>query len=71
MTTSATSNISNTLMVLLNELKDECQRYTKLVNQIELEHLSEDQIAEIMGELTVSITHLKTQSEVIKEEVER
>ena len=69
--TVATINIlEQRLMIMLAELKDECSRYIKLTNQIELENLSEDQSAEILGELTVSTTHLMTQAENVKKEIE-
>lgn len=56
---------------MLDELKDECLTYIKLTNQIELNNLSEEQIEELLGELTVSVTHLNTQSNNIKEEIEQ
>jgi len=65
------SRISSTLSALLNELNVECLSTVKLINQLELEHLTDDQIAEILGELTASITHLKVHSEIIKEELDK
>ncbi len=71
MATSVSTKIENTLKVMLNELKDECLTYIKLTNQLELDNLSEEQIEELLGELTASVTHLNTQSDNIKEEIEQ
>ncbi|MFQ5714815.1 MAG: hypothetical protein ACE5GU_12365 [Candidatus Scalinduaceae bacterium] len=40
----------------------------KLINQLELDNLSEEQVDELLGELTASVTHLNTQSKNIKED---
>ncbi|ODS33032.1 MAG: hypothetical protein SCARUB_01851 [Candidatus Scalindua rubra] len=56
---------------MLNELKDECLTCIKLINQLELDNLSEEQVDELLGELTASVTHLNTQSNNIKEEIEK
>lgn len=71
MSTIVTKKIDETLKVMLNELKDECMMYIKLINQLEFENLTEEQIEEILGELTASVTHLHTHSKVIKEEIEQ
>ncbi len=71
MATSVPTKIENTLKVMLNELKDECLTYIKLTNRLELDNLSEEQIEELLGELTASVTHLNTQSDNIKEEIEQ
>jgi hypothetical protein len=71
MATLVVAKIENTLKVMLNELKDECLICIKLINQLELDNLSEEQIEELLGELTASVTHLHTQSDNIKEEIEQ
>jgi len=71
MATSVATKIENTLKVMLNELKDECLTCIKLINQLELDNLSEEQLEELLGELTASVTHLNTQSDNIKEEIEQ
>ncbi len=71
MATSVATKIENTLKVMLNELKDECLTCMKLINQLELDNLSEEQLEELLGELTASVTHLNTQSDNIKEEIEQ
>jgi len=70
MTVATHNMLEQRLMIMLAELKEECSRYVKLTNQIELENPSEDQLAEILGELTVSTTHLMTQAQNVKEEIE-
>lgn len=64
------SCLDNTLKVMLDELKDECLVYIKLTNQLKSENLSDDQIEELLGELTASLAHLNIQSNNIKEEIE-
>ena len=71
MATAVSTKIENTLKVMLNELKEECLTCIKLTNQLELDNLSEEQIEELLGELTASVTHLNTQSDNIKEEIEQ
>ena len=71
MATPVSNKIESTLKVMLNELKDECLTCIKLINQLELDNLSEEQIDELSGELTASVTHLNTQSHNIKEEIEQ
>ena len=65
------SKIDVTLKALLNELRDECLSNIKLINQLELEHLTEEQIEDILGELTASVTHLQIHSAIVKEELEK
>ena len=65
------SKIDVTLKALLNELRDECLSNIKLINQLELEHLTEEQIEDILGELIASVTHLHVHSAIIKEEMEK
>ena len=70
MPVAAQRTISRTLKTLTVELRDECLRSTKLINQLESEDLGEDQREDILGELTVSVTHLMTQAKIVKEEIE-
>ena len=62
--------IDETTKVMLSELKDECFRYIKLTDQIELDELTENQLSNILGELTASVTHLNIHSESLKEIIE-
>ncbi|KAA0247484.1 MAG: hypothetical protein EDM77_15145 [Candidatus Jettenia sp. AMX1] len=61
--------ISSTLTTLLNELRDECLLTIKLIHQLELEHLTDGQIEDVLGELTASVTHLQVHSKIVKEEL--
>jgi len=63
-------SIDDTTKIMLTELKDECFRYIKLIDQIELDGLTENQLSNILGELTASLTHLNIHSESIKELIE-
>ncbi|TVM02711.1 MAG: hypothetical protein CV087_08945 [Candidatus Brocadia sp. WS118] len=63
--------ISPTLTTLLSELREECLLAIKLIHQLELEHLTEEQIEDVLGELTASLTHLQTHSSIVKEELNK
>ncbi len=63
--------ISPTLTTLLNELRDECLSTIKLIHQLELEHLTDEQIDDVLGELMASVTHLHVHSAMVKEELEK
>jgi len=63
--------IDKTTMIMLTELKDECLRYIKLADQIELEGLPEDQIANISGELAASTVRLNIHSETVNNIIEQ
>ena len=69
--TVTNTKISPTLTVLLNELRDECLSTIKLIHQLELEHLTDDQVEDLLGELAASITHLNVHSEIVKEELDK
>ena len=69
---SVVSNkLSSTLKTLLNELREECLSTIKLIHQLELEHLTDEQIDDVLGELTASVTHLHTHSSMVKEELDK
>lgn len=70
MATIIENKLSKTLEIMLKELKDECLEFVKLTNQLELDNLKEEQIEEILGELTASVTHLSVHSITVKEEIE-
>lgn len=55
----------------MSELRDECLSTIKLIHQLELEHLADEQIEELLGELTASVTHLNVHSGLVKEELEK
>jgi hypothetical protein len=51
-------NIEQTFLTLLDELKEECQNVINLINSLTVATISEDEQAEILGELSASLTHL-------------
>ncbi len=61
--------INETLEGLLLELKEECENYIKLMNQLELENLTKEQIEEVLGEIMASVVSLEVHSEHAKEEL--
>lgn len=69
--TVTNSKISPTLTALLNELREECLSTIKLIHQLELEDLTEDQTEELLGELAASVTHLTVHSGIVKEELDK
>lgn len=58
---------SNTL---LSELKEECERFLRLLSQLEDKNLFEDQREEILGKLDSSIIHLHTHTDGLVEILE-
>lgn len=56
--------------VLFDDLKDECSKFIKLVNQLNVENLTEDQEEEILGEMFASLTHLNVYSGLLKRQIE-
>ena len=65
------NKISPTVTTLLSELREECLSTNKLIHQLELEHLTDEQIEDVSGELTASLTHLQTHSTMVKEELDK
>ena len=65
------SNINLLLRTLLSELSEECLSTIKLINQLEIEDITEEQIEDILGELIASVTHLQVQASIVKEELEK
>ncbi len=65
------STIKNKIdKVLFDDLKDECGKFIKLVNQLDVETLTEDQEEEILGEMFDSLTHLNVHSGLLKKQIE-
>ncbi|WP_333654119.1 hypothetical protein [Dissulfurispira sp.] len=55
----------------MDELRDSCFDTVKLINQMEIEHLTEEQVEEILGELSVSVMHLQMHAGFVKEEIDK
>lgn len=66
-----TSKLNSTLKSLLTELRDECLSTIKLIHQLEIEHLTDEQVDDVLGELTASVTHLHVHSAMVKEELDK
>jgi hypothetical protein len=49
--------------VLFDELEQECLNTVKYIEALKVERLSKNQKEDILGELSVSITHLRIQTE--------
>lgn len=64
------SRLSKTLSVLLDELEEECLKVIKLTEGLRIENLTEGQIENMLGELSVSVTHLKVHSEQVEQVIE-
>lgn len=62
--------INETLEGLLLELKEECENFIKLMNQLELENLTKEQIEEVLGEIMAAVVSLEVHSEHAKEEID-
>ena len=65
------SNINTLLKTLLSELSEECLSTIKLINQLDIEDLTDEQIEDILGELIASVTHLQVQAAIVREELEK
>lgn len=61
--------ISETLSILLNELKEECNQTLKLLSQLETKDLTPEQLASILSELTVSTVHLHAHTEELPDKI--
>jgi len=64
------SRLNKTLLVLLDELEEECLKVIKLTEGLRLENLTDEQIEDILGELSASITHLRVHSEQVEQVIE-
>jgi hypothetical protein len=62
--------VNKTLLALLNEYQEECLNAVKLIEGLKLEALTEEQIEDMLGELSASITHLKVHSEQLERLIE-
>ena len=51
-------HISRKLMILLDELGEECSHIKDLVAQLRVPHLSTDQIENILSELNAAVVHV-------------
>jgi hypothetical protein len=61
--TEKTLTVNSTLETLLSELGEECHTVLRLLNQLKLSKLTDDQKGDILAELIGSITHLHVHTE--------
>ena len=57
-TKSIASYVDRRTATLLEELREECQNISKLLAQLELPSLQDDQAEDLLGELSAAIFHL-------------
>ena len=55
---------------LLNEYEEECLNAIRLIEGLKLRTLTEEQTEDMLGELSVSITHLRIHSEQLEKLIE-
>jgi hypothetical protein len=55
--------VNSTLETFLSELGEECHTVLRLLNQLKLSKLTDDQKGDILAELIGSITHLHVHTE--------
>jgi hypothetical protein len=63
--------LSKTLSVLLSELEEECLNAIKLSAMLKMNTLTEEQIEDLIGELSASVTHLKVHSEQLEHALDK
>jgi hypothetical protein len=51
-------HLSRKLMILLDELEEECSHIKDLVAQLKVPHLSTEQIEDILSELNTAVVHV-------------
>ncbi len=64
------ARLNKTLSVLLDELEEECLKVIKLTEGLRIETLTDEQIEDILSELSASVTHLKVHSEQVEQVIE-
>jgi len=65
------ARLNKTLLVLLEELSEECLKVIKLIRGLKIENLTDEQIEDLLGELSGSVTHLKVHSEQLEQVIEK
>jgi hypothetical protein len=63
--------LNKTLLVLLSELEDECLNAIKLSAMLKMHTLTDEQLEDLIGELSASVTHLKVHSEQLEHVLEK
>lgn len=61
---------SKSLLALLDELGEEYLKFIKLVGGLKVEGLTEEQTEDLLGEISVVVTHLRIHSEQVEKALE-
>ncbi len=61
---------AGTMLVLYDELEQECLNTVKYIEALKVDRLSSSQKEDILGELSASITHLRIQTEQLDQQLE-
>ena len=56
-------SINRRMTILFDELEQECLNTVKYIEALKVDRLSKNQKEDILGELSVAITHLRIQTE--------
>lgn len=64
------TRLNKTLSVLLDELGEECLKVIKLTEVLRIETLTDEQMEDMLSELSASVTHLKVHSEQVEKIIE-
>jgi len=62
---------SETLSALVDELGEECLKVIKLSGILKMENLTDEQIEDLLGELSASVTHLRIHSQQLEQALEK
>ena len=63
------NHVSPAMAVLLEELREECQNVSKLLAQLELPGLHENQVDDLVGDLSAVILHLHEHTKGLDEQL--
>ena len=64
------SDIDKTLGTLIDELEEECIHVVHLIKELKAAKLSKTQRDDILGELSASLSHLKTHSGEVEQTID-
>ncbi len=62
---------SRYLKTLLDEFEQECLTAVKFIEALKVEQLTNDQLEDLYGELSASVTHLRLQTDQLEQTFER
>lgn len=68
---SISNYVSERTATLLEELRAECQNVSKLLAQLELPRLQEEQAEDLLGELSAAILHLHEHTRGLDEQLDK